>query len=376
MKSLTTLSSLYTTLSQNPSVTNVALGQQLINDQHRYLIQKYFANERSAQFTTVGNSTQTLTAPLSIGAVSATLSVAWAYPTCTQQITFSNGQTRVGVFTQNATTLTWSGALTSSATTTVAALGVQSYALPATVSKGKDFTVRIGQQKFLPTEVQSLREWDVVNFLPYNSDIANYFFIYNRRLELFPIPATTGNLINVNFKTRVPDLTFIDYSTGNITAATQGNISITGTATSWNTTGKYPLNVDISYYNLMLRIDPPFGDGIWYPIAQFNSDTTLTLGVPIVNAPNITASSTYTIGQFPLLSEDFHDMLVYGALKTYFTSITDNAAKAQNFGGMYKERLTLLEDYAGTKTAISVDLGDAPRPVNPNLFIFGPTSTP
>jgi len=36
MKSLTTLTNLFGSLSQNTSVANLALGQQLIGDQHRY----------------------------------------------------------------------------------------------------------------------------------------------------------------------------------------------------------------------------------------------------------------------------------------------------------------------------------------------------
>jgi hypothetical protein len=115
---------------------------------------------------------------------------------------------------------------------------------------------------------------------------------------------------------------------------------------------------------------------IWYPISTFNSDTTLTLAVPIVNAPNITAGTTYTIGQFPLLEEDFHDMLVYRSLLTYFTTIVKDPDSFDRFEKMYDERLELLSDYAGTKTVMSVDLGNSPQIVNPNFFFNGPTPTP
>ena len=183
------------------------------------------------------------------------------------------------------------------------------------------------------------------------------------------IPSTTGNVITFNYKTRVADLTFADYSTGNITGATIGSTAITGTTTSWSATGKYPTGVDVTFYNLYLRIDPPNGDGIWYQIQKFNSDTSLTLVLPIISAPNITASTTYTIGQMPLLSEDFHDMIVYGALKTYFGTIVKDGEKFKEMSALYQERMELLKDYAGTKS-VNVDLEDEPNPVNPNLFIF------
>ena len=38
MKTYTKLGALFTSLSQNASASNLSLGQQLINDQHRYLI--------------------------------------------------------------------------------------------------------------------------------------------------------------------------------------------------------------------------------------------------------------------------------------------------------------------------------------------------
>ncbi len=88
-----------------------------------------------------------------------------------------------------------------------------------------------------------------------------------------------------------------------------------------------------------------------------------------MNAPNITALTTYTIGQLPILQEDFHDMLVYGGLKTYFSSIVEDTNKYKQYDALYKERLLLLEDYAGTKQ-VNVDLGLEPNQVNPNLFLY------
>lgn len=372
MKSRTTLRNLFGTLSQNSSSDNLTLADQLIDDQHRLLIQKYFDNERTVTTTTVGSMSLTLTVAPSAGDVSATLTAVWAYPTCLQLVNFSDGEQRSVLFTYNSAAITWQGALTDSVTVDITAVGVQGYPLPANVSKLKDFTVNVGQQKFLPTEVQTRREWDLVNFLPYNSDIPNYFFVYNGFVNIFPIPSTTGYVITFNYKTRVPNLSFNDYSTGNIDTAgmVAGSTSVTGLATNWLSSGGYPSGTDITEYNLFLRADPPFGDGIWYPIYQFNSNTSLTLALPVVNAPNITSSTTYTIGQFPLLQEDFHDMLVYGALITYFNSIVPDPNKVKYFELMYKQREELLSDYVGTKTALSIDLSTNPVQNNPNLYTF------
>lgn len=368
MKTYTTLQSLATSLSTNTSSTNQALLGQLISDQHRYLLQKYFDNEKSFQTTTVGGDDYTLTGSLSAGATSATLSSAWAYPTVQQLTNFSNSDQRTVLFTYNSTAISWTGGLSDTADEDISTVGVQSYKLPANISKIKNQTISIGQLKYTASPVQTRNEWDILNTLPYTSDIVNQFFIWNGAVEFFPIPSTTGNIIQFNYKTRVPDLSFADYTTGTLSGITVGSTSVTGVSTNWNSSGNYPLNTDLSFFNLFLRITPPSGDGLWYPISQFTSNTTVVLQTPIVNAPSSTASA-YTIGQLPLLSEDFHDMLVYGALMTYFSSIVKDKAQYQQFKDLYETRLALLSDYAGTKQ-VNVDLGGPVVPMNPNLFLY------
>lgn len=371
MKSYTTLTNLFTNLTNNTSTSNASLGAQLINDQHRYTIEKYFDNERTATTTTIGGMNLTLTGAPSAGDTSATLTSAWAYPTCTQLVTFSDGEQYQTTFTSGSAAITWTTPLQDNVTDEISSLGVQSYSIPANISKIKNNTINLGQLKYQPVQVQSRQEWDTVNFLPYNSDIPQYYFIYGGKLEIYPIPSTTGNVLTFNYQTRVADLSFADYNTGTLASGgmVAGSVEVTGLATNWLTGGLYPQNVDISYYNLKIKANPPYGDGIWYPIRMFTGETTLVLDLPVVNAPNITAATTYTIGQFPLLQEDFHDMLVYGAAKTYYSSIVKDIDRYKEYDALYSERLELLAAYAGTKS-VNVDLGTEPQQTNPNLFIY------
>lgn len=368
MKTYTILTNLFTNLSQNQSSNNSSLGGQLINDRHRYLIQKYFDNERSFTTSTVGAQDLTLTASLSAGDTSATLSTAWTYPSCTQLVVFSNSDQRPVHFSQNQTGITWQVGLSDTATTAISTVGVQAYPVPADISKVKNMTVTVGQLQYTPSPIQSIQDWTRLNAIPYASDIPNYFFIYNNQVNIWPIPSTTGNIITINYKRRVPDLSYADYSTGTLSGITVGSNEITGVSTSWNTTGTYPLNTDLSFFNLYIRIDPPKGDGLWYPIYQFTSDTSLILSSPIQTAPSSTATS-YTIGQLPLLEEDFHDMIVYDALRIYFSTIVNDDSKYKKFEGLVAERLDMLKDYAGTKS-VNVDLGQQPIQNNPNLYIY------
>lgn len=371
MKTYSTLKSLFTNLSNNTSTDNDSLGGQLISDQHRYTLQKYFDNERTYTTVTIGAEDLTLTGALISGATSATLSSAWTDISCQQLVVFSNSEQRTVYFTQGSTSITWKTGLTSSATTAISTVGVQSYPIPPQVSKIKNDTITVGQLVYTPAPVQSIQEWTMLNALPYTSDIPNYFYIYQNQVNFWPIPSTSGNIITFNYKARVPDLSFSDYSTGTLSGIAAGSNSITGSSTSWNTTGAFPLNTDLTFFNLYLRITPPKGEGIWYQIQSFQSDTALTLTQPIQNAPSSTASA-YTIGQLPLLQEDFHDMLVYGALMTYFTSIVKDTDKYKMYDGLYQQRLQLLEEYAGTKS-VNVDLGAQIVPQNPNLYIYSST---
>lgn len=367
MKTFSTLKSLYTNLSNNTSTDNENLGGQLISDQHRYLIQKYFDNERTYTTLTIGAEDYTLTGALSIGAKTATMTTTWPHISTNQLVVFSSGEQRTVFFTQGSASIYWNTALTEATTTAISTVGVQAYPIPATVSKIKNDTITVGQLVYTPAPIQSIQEWTMLNALPYTSDIPNYFYIYNNQVMFWPIPSTSGNIITFNYKGRVADLSFSDYSTGTLSGITSGSNVITGVSTAWST--PYPVNVDLTIFNLFIKINPPSGEGIWYQIQKFNSATEVVLTGPIQNAPSSTASA-YTIGQLPLLQEDFHDMIVYGALMTYYSSIVDNDKMYQKYKNNYDERMTLLAAYASNKS-VNVDLGAQPIPSNPNLFLYG-----
>lgn len=385
MKTASRLLNLATTLSQNTAAANQSLMLQLMCDEQRYDLQKYFDNEREYQTTTVGSMTLAATTSLTIGAVSATLTSSWQYPTNSQLVTFSDGEQRSVLFTNGSAAISWTGALTANCTIALSTSGVQNYAIPATISKITSTYIQIGQLRFVPVPIQTRVDWDRVNFLPYNSDIVNYAYIYNGTMRFWPIPSNTGDIIQFNYKARTPDFTFLyqtngsawvpgtvptDYIVGTITPPAVEGINVTGASTSWNTTGKFPLNVDVTYFNLYFRIDPPNGDGIWYPISTFNSDTSLTLASPMQNQSTTASGATYSIGQMPILQEDFHDMLIHGRpLQTYFSSIVDNETKFKNFSALHQGSLTMLEEYAGTKQ-VSVDLEAEPVLSNANNYPY------
>ncbi len=320
--------------------------------------------------------TYATTAVIPNGATSATLAAAWTGTSGALVSYFSDGSSKTITYTANSTAITWSGGITGDvvasvrtfrSNTTISTIGVGAYPIPANVSKIKNDTITIGQLVYTPAPVQTIQEWTMLTALPYTSDIPNYFYIYNNQVMFWPIPSSSGNLITFNYKARVPDMTYADYATGTVTTAVGSN-SVTGASTSWNTTGTYPLNVDLTYTNLMFVVTPPKGDGYYYPIQRFTSDTAMLLNLPMVNAP-VTSGAAYTIGQYPLLQEDFQDMIIYGALMVYYSTIVKDPNSYKTFSDLYDKKLVLLEAYAGNKT-VQVDLGSQPVPANPNLFIY------
>ena len=130
MISTTGLQNLFTSLSQNTTAANKALGLQLMNQEHRYLLQKYFSNEITYSMPTQGGTTATLTGAVSIGDISATLASAWTGNTTKIQVTFSGGDIRMVNFVKGLTSITWDVPLASVGTSTITLGGQQYYPLP------------------------------------------------------------------------------------------------------------------------------------------------------------------------------------------------------------------------------------------------------
>lgn len=343
----------------------MTLGKQMINDAHRYLLQKYFNNETTFSITTVGTQDLTLTGSLAVGATSATLSSAWSFYTTRVLVTFSSGDMRFCQVVKDSTALTWDAPLTATATTDIT-VGIQYYPLPPNYSKLKSLTITIGNLQWTPTEILTTQEWNQLNVFPYYSDIPNNFFIYpggdhGAQVGIWPIPSTTGNLITYSYKYRVPDLSIDDYAAGTASVST-GSTTVTGTGTS------FAVTVNPQLESRWIQFAQPAGDNLWYQISRVNSTTDIELYQPYQgNAVTGATASTYTIGQMPILNEDFQDLLVYRPLWLYFSSINPDKTKADQFKELYKEGEIRLAEYSGSNT-VDVNLGRRPQTLNPNLF--------
>lgn len=242
----------------------------------------------------------------------------------------------------------------------------QFYKMPPNYSKLKTVTITIGDLKWTPKEILTRIEWDNLNVFPYYSDIPNNYFIYpggdhNGQIGIWPIPSSNGNTITFNYKFRIPDLSLVDYSTGTV-AVSNGGTTITGSGTSFIPTTNAQLE------SRWIQIQQNKGDNLWYQIASVDSATSITLyqayqGIAV-------SGGSYTIGQMPILAEDFQDMLIWKPLIFYFSSIVDNKVKRAEFQGLYDEKLNQLDEYADS-SSVNVNLSRTTTYQNPNLYWQG-----
>lgn len=237
----------------------------------------------------------------------------------------------------------------------------QAYKLPFNFEVIEDITITVGSYLWQPQVAASRKQWDMLNLVPYYSDNAQFYYIWNGELNLWPIPASSSNTITINYKKRITDLSVADYTTGTVTV-TNGSTTVTGAGTTF---AKWMAQ---SGWIRVTRTatDASSGDGEWYQIASFTSATSISL----VNAytGNTATGAAITIGDVPILPEDYQDMPLYRALYIYFNSIVPDPDRAKLYKDFYDTRYFELNSKYGAKDYSPV-LTDVNTPVyNPNLF--------
>lgn len=240
--------------------------------------------------------------------------------------------------------------------------GIAAYQLPFNNKQVINTTVLIGSVLWQPTEIATRKAYDALNVIPFSNDFPQYYYIYNSQLLLWPTPATSAQPITINFKKRIRDLSAVDYTTGTVTV-TNASTAVVGVGTSWTTNmaGRW-LNVPLTASNTTS------GDDEWYQIASVTSATALVLNNQYQGATATSVASGYTIGEVPILPEDFQDLPLYRALYVYFSSITKDPESAKYYKVLYDEGYKMLDAEFGSKTA---SVGITPNDmsvVNPNMF--------
>lgn len=293
MKSYTGYQTDIPRIINNSLTDNITWGTEVVNDSIRYLVTKYYFNERSYTATTVAQQ--------------------------------------------------------------------QFYNLPPQVKKLINLTVTIGSVVWQPKECPTRQYWDALNVITFYQDFPSYFFVYNGQVGIYPNPASSSNTITMNYKTRIPDLSQSDYTTGTV-AITTNTTTVTGSGTAfanWMAQGGW---IRLSHS----ATNAANGDNQWYEISSVTNGTTLVLKNPYTGAT--VTGATFTIGEMPILPEDYQDLPLYRMGLIYYTTRFPDAIRAQQYQKLWDEGETRLNEEFGSKTS-SVVLNDTDEPIqNPNLF--------
>lgn len=225
-------------------------------------------------------------------------------------------------------------------TDTVSTTTAQFYGIPQRIGKLTGISVTVDGVTYTPKELSSEYDWAVLNAVSTSASIPTHFFTRGKEVGLYPVP--TGGATITFYGREIPkDLSIADYTTGSVVSIANGGTAVVGTGTTWTTkmAGRYIRITDSSTANT--------GDGYWYPIASVGSATALTLGRPYQGTAISAGTASYTIGQMSLLPEEYHELPVYDAVKTYFASIQPDMGKYQVYDQQTRQmELKLINDYA------------------------------
>lgn len=236
--------------------------------------------------------------------------------------------------------------------------------LPALISKVSSVYVTVGSTRYTPIEASSRAFWDKLNVNNITSDYPEYWFVFNGQLGLYPIPATSSNVITVNCRIMPKNLTIADYTTGGILTATNGSTSIVGTGTSWTS------SMVGRWLNITESDTANKGDGNWYEVESVTNSTTLVLKSAYQGTSIFSGNAAYTIGQMSLLPEGYHELPVYEAVRVYYASIQPDVNKFKIYDGLYKEMmLQLINDFSNKSDNPVINRMDYLMD-NPNLHII------
>lgn len=383
MKSYTTLRNTYGVDTKNTASANLTQGDEWMNDFHRRLLAKAdwpflhrprtlttfdpdsaFTADAGTDVCTATDTILTLTGTEVTFTTTNTLPTGLSTSTTYYLIYQSTTTFKVASSLANAlagTAIDITGA--GSGTHTVH-VSTKFQPLPYDVDLVESVSVLVSDTTYTPDPVASADEWEKLQYSTYTSDIPEKWYVRDGKIALWPRPATSGNVITLNSKIRVPDLNRADYTTGTVDIITNGSHKVTGASTTWTESmvGRW---IRVTHSDT----DASSGDGEWYEIAAQESATVIYLARPYGGRSLTTgAGAAYTIGQMPYLPEAFHDVPEYHAAFRYWSKEKDDRAIA--FKNMRDEGVAeLFTSYGFNDLSMVVDDGEDDSLVNPNLVV-------
>lgn len=241
--------------------------------------------------------------------------------------------------------------------------GTQFLNLPYDMDQVESLYVTIGNMRYTPKILASREQWDRLNQTAYTSDFPRYAYIFNGQIGLWPTPNTSANVITINGKIRVIDLSIADYVTGNIVSIANGATAVVGSSTVWTE------RMGGRWIRMTMSDTVNTGDGEWYEISGVTGPTALSLVRSYGGTSIAAGSASYTLGQQPLLPEEFHDTPVYKAAANYWYKESD-IERGDSFMKKYDADIDVIKKMkTGPMTDLVIDDGANATILNPNLTV-------
>ena len=196
--------------------------------------------------------------------------------------------------------------------------------LPYDYGRMVTVTVKVSDAYYTLTEVASHDEWQRVQMYrdTYTNDYPQLYHITGDSLEMYPVPTSTAASATgtMYYIKRMVDMANDDYATGTATA-TNASAAVTGASTVWTD----------AFVGRFFKIN---ADYRWYEISARTSDTAITLKKAFQGTT--ASAAAYTIGEIPIIPEDYHNLLWYQPVATYWMMKKDTA-QAGYYQALYSQ---------------------------------------
>ncbi len=231
------------------------------------------------------------------------------------------------------------------------------YDLPYDFGRMVAVTIRVDDITYHLEEVSSHEKWQQLHMYraTETDDIPLAYHVTGDRIEIYPIPVAAGttNYGTFYYVKRVVAMSEDDYTTGTATA-TNASTAVTGASSVWTD----------AFVGRFFKIN---ADKRWYEISARTSNTAITLKKSFQGTT--ASAAAYTIGEMPLIPEDYHNLLYYQPVAQYWM-LKKELEQAGYYQGMYdKGKKEFFNAYAN-RTRSQIILGRVSHP-NRTLTAYG-----
>lgn len=231
----------------------------------------------------------------------------------------------------------------------------QTIKLPADYRTLITYYVTSGGTRYTPEEMADPVGFDRIDYLttPSTSDFPQIYHIRSGAIINWPAISSAGNTIHLIYH-KLPRDMVADYTTGTITAVTNGDETVEATGSTWTAAAVTSMS------NPHIKLP----DGKWYKVSSFTDADTLELDIPYEGTTGAALTATYTLTDAPLVPEEYHDLLWLRPVSMYYQMKGDEN-RAQFYQAEYDTLLTSMKRKYASKTAYNVVKRNRPM-INPN----------